>query len=71
LLPQRAAFYLRVQNYKNFAKLARVFGLPDGGDGRLIFFRLAKFLFPPIGKVASAHWKAEKRPSRAENIFAD
>ena len=45
------------------------FRLPDGGDRRLIFFRLANFLFPPIGKVASAHWKAKMSPSRAEKLF--
>ena len=57
------------QRYEKVLIPARVFGLPEGGDGRLIFFRLAKFLLPPIGKVASAHWKAKMRLSRAEKIF--
>ena len=57
------------QRYEKVLIPARVFRLPGGGDRRLIFFRLAKFLFPPIGKVVSAHWKAKNRPSRAEKIF--
>ena len=57
------------QRYEKVLVPARVFLLPGDNGGRLIFFRLAKFLFPPIGRVASAHWKAKNRPSRAEKLF--
>jgi hypothetical protein len=63
------SFYFLVRSYEKVLIPASVFRLPGGGDRRLIFFRLAKFLFPPIGKVASAHWKAKMSPSRAEKLF--
>ena len=65
----RSASLNALQRYKIFQYPASFLRLWNIADGRMVFFWLAKILFPLSGKVASAQRKQENAPPRARKYF--